>query len=61
MERVIELLKKTNSRISCDNRWLVWLFGEWHVFYRPPYAKKNRVLYTGQDFDRALEAVEGDK
>lgn len=60
MSTIRKLLKTVlNSRLSVDDKWLVWWEGEWLVLQRPYAAKKNRVLYRGLSQDKALAALKG--
>jgi hypothetical protein len=62
-----EFLKSpdNNVRVSIGNTWLYWEYlnsltneGQWVVLDRPPYAKRNRTLYNGDNLDEALRMLE---
>ena len=53
-----DLLKRTNARISYEDKWLIWYCNEWEVLQRPYGKKANRSLYSGNSFEIALEILE---
>lgn len=59
VSRIIKLLKTTNARLEYDDKWLYFDEDDdtWIVLQRPPYAKKNRCLYQGDNLALALEAM----
>ncbi len=60
MEKIIELLKQVRIE-EHGRRWLVWFSGEWHVLEREYYARKNTVLYVGEDLEKALTVLVNDE
>ena len=60
MEKIIQLMKDTNARISLDGKWLVFTMGEFVVFGHEYNARHNTVHYRGESFEGALEVLKED-
>jgi hypothetical protein len=62
-QELIDFLKDQyiDSRLTLQGRWLIWLDGVWLVQVRPPYAKVNRCLYSGNSLSEALKALKGER
>ncbi len=59
---IYKFLQDTHgSRLSYDNKWLVWDIDNWVVYQHPYAAKKVRCLYRGINIDKALEILKEDK
>lgn len=61
ISRLIKLLKVTNARVELDDKWLYYDedVDRWIVLSRPPYTKKNRLLYSGESLVSAIEILGG--
>ena len=66
---LIEYLKSPDygARLSDGGKWLYWECtntltneGNWIVLYSPPYARKPRCLYSGEDLGEALKTLAGE-
>ena len=61
---ITTFLKENNTRISCENKWLVWsdALCRWQV-YQQEYHKQVKCIYEGDLLAEALQSlvkVEGD-
>jgi len=74
MNKLIELLKDKDVRVTCGDNWLVWgvpvysikerdLFDDvgWVVYSRKRYEKKTRLLYCGVDLNVAIKYLESER
>lgn len=44
-------------RVEVGSKWLIYDDGEWVVYDRPAYARKNKVLYRGAYERSAVDAL----
>ena len=57
---ITTFIKTVGGRLSYFDKWLSYYDGEWVVLQRPPYAKKNRCLYRGDNLEEALIHLKGE-
>lgn len=51
---IYDVLKENGTRVSYENKWLIWDGFNWVVYERKPYAKKSIILYEGREESRAI-------
>jgi len=54
---LITLLKEHNTRVSMDDKWLVWFGEEWVVMWHKYGAKRNITLYAGDSLKTAINTL----
>jgi len=59
MNSLIAFLKNGNSRISFENKWLVFMDDEWVVLEHKYGARTNTTLYRGIFLAKAIEILKG--
>lgn len=59
MPNLRTFLKNNNSRVSFEDKWLVFDDGEWLVLEHRYKARTNTILYRGIFLGKAVSILEG--
>jgi len=51
------LMEKDCIRVSCGDKWLIYINGDWIVYQRKYGAKKTRTICVTDEQDTAVEAL----